>query len=109
MHKILAIVLATSLALWGCQRKKDEPTKPPVSQSTVEVCLDDTSLIRQEDARCEEGLNTFHWVYITDSAAWPAELPAVGEYIQGGRSTPVLPKDASVGRVPRGGGRFTGP
>ena len=110
MRKILAALAAVAILLAGCPAKNDpKPTRPAVPQSTVEICLDDTTLIRQEDARCEEGLSSFHWVYVTDSAAWPPELPAVGEYIQGGRSTPILPKDASIGRVPREGGRFTGP
>lgn len=111
MRLIIAMVLAGALALTGACDKKTKPTapKPAVTTSTVELCLDDLTLIRQEDARCEEGLNTFHWVWVTDSDAWPAELPAVGEFIQGGRFTTIQPSDPSIGRIPHEGGRFTGP
>lgn len=98
---VLVTAVLTPLAMAAdCSKDDGKP---------VEICLDDTTLIRQEDARCEEGLSSFHWVYVADSAAWPTELPAVGEYIQGGRATPVKPKDVTIGRIPREGARFANP
>jgi hypothetical protein len=110
--RLIRLILATILALGiaaqaGCDKKSK--TRPLVTTQAVQICLDDTTLIRQEDERCEEGLNTFRWVYVFDDPAWPAELPAVGEYIQGGRFTPVQPLGVTIGRVPREGGTFPVP
>lgn len=107
---VLVTAALTPLAMAAdCSKNDPKPPEQPVTFTVVEICLDDTSLIRQEDARCEEGLSSFHWAYVADSAAWPVELPAVGEYIQGGRATPVKPKDVTIGRIPREGARFANP
>lgn len=107
MRKIAMIALVAIL-LAGCPVKEDKPPRPLVATSVVKICLDDTTLIRQEDARCSEELDIYRWVYISDSPAWPPELPAVGEYIQGGRFTEVRP-DAIISYVPREGGTFPNP
>lgn len=108
---VIVTAIVTPLAMASACPPKDDgkPAKVPVTFSVVQICLDDTTLIRQEDARCEEGLSSFHWVYVADSAAWPVELPAVGEYIQGGRATPEMPTGVVIGRIPREGARFANP
>ena len=108
-NKMVAGLAAIAMLIAAACTKKDDKPLPQVTTSVVKICLDDTTLIRQEDARCEEGLDTFGWRYVSDSPAWPPELPAVGQYIQGGRATPIEPKDVVIGLVPREGGTFPSP
>jgi hypothetical protein len=101
-----ALVTVTLLAS-ACSKR--EKVRPLVNTQAVQICLDDVSLIRQEDQRCREGLDTFKWVYVFDDPAWPAELPAVGEYIQGGRFTAIQPLGVTISTVPAEGGTFPVP
>lgn len=111
MRLALAITtaLATPAMLLGCDTKKDPSPKPSVPIVTfewVKVCIENTTQIRQVDARCDEGLPSLHhWVYLPDDPDF-LQLPAVAQRLEKGRGTVIEPKGVEVGRVPAEGARF---
>lgn len=98
-------VVAAGLCTWGLV----EPNQPdPEDADYTQVCGLEQTLIRTEDAECEDDddHDGAHWFYGGSSH----RAPAVGQPLNSSHFTTTKPSGVSIAKVSRGGfgGRVTG-